>query len=101
VPRKNRRRTDDKNLDEEMARRGLPTVQTWAAGEWYVRAVSADAAIKSYRCPGCDHDIGPRVAHTVAWPADADPSARRHWHTPCWNARDRRSPLRFSPGYAR
>jgi len=29
----------------------------------------------------------------VTWPVDdLDASDRRHWHTPCWAARDRRFP---------
>jgi hypothetical protein len=39
------------------------------------------------------------MPHLVAWPADTEQAAwhgggglddRRHWHTPCWNARLRR-----------
>ena len=47
----------------------------------------------SYRCPGCDQLLAAGVGHVVAWPAD-DPEAtdRRHWHTTCWQARDRRAP---------
>ena len=33
--------------------------------------------------------------HIVAWPADDGDRGlenRRHWHTPCWGARDRRAP---------
>ncbi len=34
------------------------------------------------------------MAHVVAWPADGrgDLSDRRHWHSGCWRARDRRGP---------
>ena len=58
--------------------------------EWNVQPVSALQAQKSYVCPGCGHEIGPGVAHLVAWRADgvlgdsADLAARRHWHTACW-----------------
>ena len=63
-------------------------------GETYaVRTVTGSAAGKAYRCPGCDHEIAAGVAHVVVWPADNLQAAdRRHWHTPCWTARDRRSP---------
>jgi hypothetical protein len=95
-PRRNHRRDDGgEGLDSERARRGLPAVQAWTDGEWSVRTVPAGAAEKVYRCPGCDQEIGVGVAHVVAWPADGrgDLSDRRHWHTPCWRARQRRSPV--------
>ena len=59
---------------------------------------------KTYRCPGCDQEIRLGTPHVVTWPAyardsDLDPwdtdsaaDLRRHWHTPCWNARGRRLP---------
>ena len=49
--------------------------------------------MKTYRCPGCDQEIRPGVPHLVAWPADGrgDLTDRRHWHTGCWRARDRRA----------
>ncbi|MFG2090815.1 MULTISPECIES: ATP/GTP-binding protein [unclassified Spirillospora] len=62
-------------------------------GAWIVRAISGAAATKAYRCPGCDQEIPPGVAHVVAWPADdRGGEDRRHWHRPCWQARGRRSP---------
>jgi hypothetical protein len=63
-------------------------------GDWLVRNVPATAATKVYRCPGCEQEIRPGVAHLVAWPADerGDLGDRRHWHTGCWRARDRRTP---------
>jgi hypothetical protein len=70
-------------------------VQWWRAVEYRVRAVSGAASPASgpYRCPGCDQLLAPGVGHVVAWPAhDLDASDRRHWHTACWSARDRRSP---------
>ncbi|MGQ0481516.1 MAG: hypothetical protein ACT4O0_10900 [Pseudonocardia sp.] len=87
-------------------------------GEWLVRSVPGARASKAYRCPGCDHEIRPGVAHVVVWSADggaagfatrpvagaaagapvgfaaADADDRRHWHTPCWSARLRRRPGR-------
>ena len=62
--------------------------------DWIVQRTSGSAATKPYRCPGCDQLIPPATPHVVAYPAD-DPSGlenRRHWHTPCWSARDRRAP---------
>ncbi len=67
-----------------------------------VRQVTGSAATRAYRCPGCDHEIRPATPHVVAWPAayggggdldeDAGLGERRHWHTACWRARDRRAP---------
>jgi hypothetical protein len=65
-------------------------------GEWLVRTVSANSAVKDYRCPGCDQVIRAGLPHVVAWPDDDHGSVtdRRHWHSPCWAARDRRRPAR-------
>ncbi|HTI76957.1 MAG TPA: hypothetical protein VL634_18305 [Mycobacterium sp.] len=65
--------------------------------DYEVRAIAAARATKTYRCPGCDHEIRSGTAHLVVWPADGGDSAaddRRHWHTPCWANRARRSPTR-------
>jgi hypothetical protein len=45
------------------------------------------AAQKAYRCPGCDQEIYPGVAHVVVWPEHAGADNRRHWHTVCWERR--------------
>jgi hypothetical protein len=87
-------------VDADRALSGVPRLETHADGDWYVRVVAGPAASKTYRCPGCDHEIPPGVAHTVVWSADdvrGDSSAlvdRRHWHRPCWTARARRRPHR-------
>jgi hypothetical protein len=52
---------------------------------------------KSYRCPGCAQQIDSRSRHVVVWPSDdlltgSGPQWRRHWHTACWTARERRRP---------
>jgi hypothetical protein len=92
-------------LDLERARQGVNGVQAGTDGEWQVRTIPASAAVKSYRCPGCDQEIPPSVPHIVAWPADGrgDLTDRRHWHTACWRARDRRNPIvqrsRSAPRY--
>ncbi|MDO3702200.1 hypothetical protein Q3W71_10980 [Micromonospora sp. C28SCA-DRY-2] len=94
-PRRNRPRRDESpGLDAERARHGVPTVQQWRDGDWQVRGISGGASVKTYRCPGCDQEIPPGVAHVVAWPADGrgDLTDRRHWHSGCWRARDRRGP---------
>ncbi|MFC5286280.1 hypothetical protein ACFPM7_04395 [Actinokineospora guangxiensis] len=61
-------------------------------GEWLVRTVPGTQAVKTYRCPGCDHEIRPGVAHLVVWSAEEGGSVadRRHWHSGCWSARSRR-----------
>ena len=46
-------------------------------------------AIKTYRCPGCDHEIAPGIGHEVVVPNEA-PAERRHWHTSCWHREGRR-----------
>lgn len=73
-------------------------VEVGADGYDYdVRAVAASRAVKTYRCPGCDHEIRPSVAHVVVWPADLGEAAvddRRHWHTSCWTNRSNRGPTR-------
>ena len=48
-----------------------------------VRHVQPYQAEKTYRCPGCDHEIRPGEGHEVVVPRDA-PQDRRHWHTSCW-----------------
>jgi hypothetical protein len=94
-PRRHRRSPDAaRTVDEGQVRRGVDGVQTWSDGEWAVRTIPGGSASKVYRCPGCDHEIAAGVAHVVAWPADGLGGAedRRHWHTGCWRARDRRTP---------
>ena len=63
--------------------------------DYEVRPVAAARATKSYRCPGCDHEICSGTAHVVVWPADiGGVEDRRHWHTACWKHRATRSPTR-------
>jgi hypothetical protein len=94
-PRRNRPRREGLDpLDEEQARRGVEAVQSWRDGDWMVRSVPGDASTKAYRCPGCEQEVSAGMAHVVAWPADGrgDLTDRRHWHSGCWRARDRRAP---------
>lgn len=63
-------------------------------GDFYVRPITGSSSTKTYRCPGCDHEIVPATPHIVAWPADRGAEERRHWHTACWKARARRGPTR-------
>jgi hypothetical protein len=93
VPRRNyRRRHAEAPLDPVRMRRGVERVQAQPDGEWLVRNVPGSD--KTYRCPGCDQEIPAGVGHLVVWPADerGDLTDRRHWHTGCWRARDRRGP---------
>jgi len=102
-PRRNRprttgarsRATEAAPLDLQRALRGVDAIQTWPDGQWRVRTITGEGVTKTYRCPGCDHEIRPGVPHLVAWPCDGrgDLSDRRHWHSGCWRARDRRAPV--------
>ncbi|MGB8387672.1 hypothetical protein [Mycobacterium sp.] len=65
--------------------------------EYEVCPVAAARAVKTYRCPGCDHEIRSGTAHVLVWPADSPQTGiedRRHWHTPCWTHRATRGPTR-------
>ncbi|MEO7079806.1 MAG: ATP/GTP-binding protein, partial [Rhodococcus sp. (in: high G+C Gram-positive bacteria)] len=42
----------------------------WSDEEFTFRTVPGNRATKTYRCPGCDHEVRPGVAHVVAWPSD-------------------------------
>ena len=55
----------------------------------YVVRSLAGSPGRSYRCPGCDQELPSSVPHVVAWPEGREDD-RRHWHTACWTARDRR-----------
>lgn len=69
-------------------RLGPERTESGPDGEWLVRAVPGAAALKTYRCPGCDQEIAARVAHVVVWPAHTPGvSERRHWHSACWQRR--------------
>jgi hypothetical protein len=56
---------------------------------YVVRSLSGAAAVRDYRCPGCDQALPGGTPHVVAWPEGREDD-RRHWHTACWSARDRR-----------
>ncbi|GHC46733.1 ATP/GTP-binding protein [Streptomyces flavofungini] len=71
---------------------GFQRAESWQGEDWSVRHVAgAGAAGKTYRCPGCDQEIRSGLAHVVAWPEHSGVDERRHWHTACWNAKDRRT----------
>ncbi len=95
--RANRRRAEGIPLNVRSALHGVDRIESAGDGDWVVRPVTGAAATKSYRCPGCDHEIYPGTSHLVAWPAEGTaasgpggPDERRHWHKPCWAARSRR-----------
>lgn len=90
MPRQNRR--------QEMPERpfgasGAQRSEVFGGASYVVRSIAAgtaDEQRRAYRCPGCDQEIA-GIAHVVAWPAaDLDGTHRRHWHTPCWQARENR-----------
>jgi hypothetical protein len=91
MARRNRRRAD-----EVAEVRPVPSAERreqWRGDEYTVRSVTGTGAGKYYRCPGCDQQIHPGQPHLVAWPSvDAEAADRRHWHAPCWAARERRGP---------
>lgn len=73
---------------------GWARAESGPDGDWLVRAISGAQAQKTYRCPGCDHEIRPGTPHVVAWPAEDTGTVeeRRHWHQTCWESRGRRGP---------
>jgi hypothetical protein len=91
-PRRNRqsRAVPAARTDDDQDRHGLERQETWQGEEWVMRPVAGSTG-KTYRCPGCDQEIPPGVGHVVAWSEQHGVDDRRHWHRPCWNAKDRRS----------
>ncbi len=96
MPRRNRDRREPRAEPRPLGSAGWQRAESGPDGDWLVRNVSATQATKTYRCPGCDHEIQPGVAHVVVWPADevGTIADRRHWHLGCWQARGRRRPTR-------
>ena len=94
MPRANRRRRDDVPLNLDRAVGGAVRRESYAGGEWFVRRVTGAGASRAYLCPGCQQTIAMGTAHVVAWPADGMGGLddRRHWHSGCWEARERRHP---------
>lgn len=62
-------------------------------GDVEVRRVQPYQATKVYLCPGCNQDIPAGTGHVVVVPLEA-PDLRRHWHSACWDHRERRRPGR-------
>jgi hypothetical protein len=92
--RKNRRREDDAPAMRDVAAYGARRVEDFGGEDWVVQTITGAASTKTYRCPGCDHEIRPATPHVVAYPADGlgGVEARRHWHSACWSSRGNRSP---------
>ncbi len=96
MARRNSRRRDEEPGLRPASAYGQRRVVEMPDGEWVVQSITGAASTKVYRCPGCDQEIRPATPHVVAWPFDTGMSddsrlqERRHWHTPCWNARARR-----------
>ena len=94
MPRANRRRADPPRPLGGLSG-AVTTSESFAGRTWSVRRISGASSQRVYRCPGCQADIAVGLPHVVVWPADGLGSLeqRRHWHTACWSARDRRGPL--------
>lgn len=94
MPRSNRRRRDDVPLAMGRLGRGGTTTEMYAGQRWTVRRLTGESSERAYFCPGCEQDIVPGTPHVVAWPEEGVGGVgdRRHWHTPCWTARERRQP---------
>ncbi|HYP45069.1 MAG TPA: hypothetical protein VEQ66_07740 [Propionibacteriaceae bacterium] len=62
-------------------------------GRWIVRSIAGAAAVKPYRCPGCQQLVTPGTPHLVVWPdvpsliSATGVDERRHWHNACWQRR--------------
>ncbi|MEZ5090656.1 MAG: hypothetical protein R2719_13675 [Micropruina sp.] len=57
------------------------------------QSMPGQAAVKPYRCPGCQQVIPTGTPHVVVWPREPGLGStravddRRHWHNSCWNRR--------------
>lgn len=95
-PRRNRSKgygSSGQSAHDDRARYGgWQSTESWQGEGWSVHHVAgASVEGKTYRCPGCDQMIPSGIPHVVAWPEYAGVDDRRHWHTSCWNAKDRRT----------
>lgn len=99
MPRSNRSRRSGRPVPRDAgppapSHRPTASQVRYAGQVWAVRQVRPNDSGRLYRCPGCQGHVGSDVAHTVVWPLDAMQTVenRRHWHSVCWAARDRRPP---------
>lgn len=81
-------------MSVERAVGGFTRRDTYAGVEYLVRSVTGRGVTRDYRCPGCQQTFVGGLPHVVAWPVEGlgGLDDRRHWHTGCWSARDRRRP---------
>lgn len=105
MPRNNRRRRDPERTTSLGGVLGGASVVHWRGEDWRVMPITGAAASKEYRCPGCDQPVRVGQGHVVVWSDHDGGDDRRHWHTACWAARDRRTPgvqrSRNAPRYGR
>ncbi|NHN56345.1 hypothetical protein G9U51_11210 [Calidifontibacter sp. DB0510] len=94
MPRRPRRRPQPSRGDISRVLETGMRVESYAGQRWNVRPVRGNDSGRVYVCPGCSQQLPASIAHVVVWPAEGlgDVSDRRHWHTTCWAARDRRPP---------
>ena len=85
-PKGRRPKTEDRDISTSNQ-----TVEEHADGDFIGRKITGSSSNKPYRCPGCDQEIRMGTPHVVAW-VEEDAETRRHWHTPCWESRNRRAP---------
>lgn len=88
MPRRTRPRRRRKARGDEEPPLAPPLVVAAPPG-WQVRAIQPAGATKTYRCPGCNHEIRAGTGHVVAWRAGGE-EHRRHWHRGCWEIERRR-----------
>lgn len=94
MPRKNRRNPEYFRAPEAAAPLNRTDAPNWTQAPGYdVRAVGGQ---KTYRCPGCDHEVRAGIWHLVVVPV-GDVDSRRHWHTECWRRELRRLGLYRQP----
>jgi len=94
MARRNRRGRDRPRGDLSRILDTGTRTETYAGGSWTVRSLRGNTEERTYVCPGCQQQLSSGQPHVVVWPADGlgGIGERRHWHTPCWQARDRRPP---------
>lgn len=94
MPRTNRRRRDERPLAVGRLAGSVTATEQWQGSLWSVRRVTGASSVRTYLCPGCQHEVAVGTPHVVVWPAEGVGGLgdRRHWHTACWAARHRHHP---------
>jgi hypothetical protein len=88
MPRRHRSARERPGAPEPVER-PLGVAPEWASAEGFrVQAVTGEKG-KSYRCPGCQHEIRPGTPHLVVM-EEGEVEGRRHWHSGCWHRELRR-----------